>query len=249
MKGLKKYTHEERARVVEEMIPLIRQKFGDDLLALAAQGSFARADDSGYSDLELVAFVREMPAGKDWEGVGRIRDGLLFELIWTTAEAYRKTTVEVTEMWFLAGSDVLLPLINPDFIENLNRLRAENLREKCLAEAKNRWHEVQEATAKTLNAVGRENRENLPLLFGDMLFHMLVTLSFLNRTPYVTFSEFVTRARLFEIKPADFDELLDAAGNLPDPARLEKTIESVFDGFETIFEEFGIELYDKEINI
>lgn len=44
MKGLKKYTHRDRQKIVEKLIPQIRQKFGDNLIALAAQGSFARSD-------------------------------------------------------------------------------------------------------------------------------------------------------------------------------------------------------------
>lgn len=251
MKGLKKYTHADRARVIEEIIPLVRRKFGDNLVALAAQGSFARADDFHYSDLELVAFVREMPEkNKDWAGIGKIRDGMLVELVWMTREAYLKRTPEVNREWFLSGSDVLLPIINEEFIRELQNYRVENLREKCLAEAKIRWHEVQEATGKTLNAIAAENHDGVPLLFADMLLQMLVSLSFLNQTPYITFSRFISQARAFETKPADFENLLDilTAGNFQDLTHLEKTIEKVFSQFETIFEDLGVVLYDDNID-
>lgn len=248
MKGLKKYTHTERAQIVEEIIPLVQKKFGDNLIALAAQGSFARNDDFGYSDLELVAFVKKMPEGKDWEGFGKIRNGLLIELVWMTRETYLKKTLEVTKDWFIAGSDTLLPILNERFINELNSYRVANLREKCLKQAKRHWNEVQESTAKTLNAIASENREGLPLLFGDMLIHMLVSLSFLNQTPYVTFAKYIAQARLFEVKPASFDGLLDipARGELQDLPRLEKIIENVFSEFETIFENSGVELYDSD---
>jgi hypothetical protein len=249
MKGLRKYTHAERARIVEELLPAIRRKFGENFIALAAQGSFARGEDFGYSDLELVAFVREMPVGKAWDGFGKIIDGLLIELVWMTRETYLERTREVTKDWFIAGSDILFPIINREFIDELNAYRVENLREKCLKEAKHRWSEVQESTAKTLNAIASENRENLPLLFGDMLVHMLVSLSFLNQTPYVTFAGFVTQARLFEIKPASFERLLDAPRYFQNLPELEKIIERVFAEFEGIFENQGVELYDKNLNL
>lgn len=250
MKGLKKYTHEDRQKVIEEIIPLVRRKFGDNLVALAAQGSFARGDDSGYSDLELVAFVKQMPENKEWEGIGKIRDGLMVELIWMTRENYLRTTPEVNKEWFLSGSDCLLPIINEEFIRGLSDYRVENLRQKCLAQIRHRWYETQEATAKTLNAAAAGDRDGVPLLFADMLIHMLATLSFLNQTPYITFARFVAQARNFELKPAEFENLLDimTAGEFQDLPRLEKTIEKVFSQFEAIFENLGVEVYDRNID-
>ena len=116
MKGLKKHSHQDRERVIRELVPLIKKKFGDNLIALAADASYARGEDFDYSDLELFAFVKEMPEGKGMEGMSRIRDGMLVELIWTTREWYLAKVKEVTEEWYIAGSDTLLPIINEEFI-------------------------------------------------------------------------------------------------------------------------------------
>lgn len=250
MKGLKRYSHADRQRVIEEMIPLIRKKFGDELVALAASASFARDEDTDYSDLELVAFVKSMPEGRWWDGVGKIRDGMLVELVWTTAEGYLQNVREVTGDWYIAGSDTLLPLINEEFIAELNGYRVADLREKCLRRAALHWHEAQEATAKVLNAILADNRDGLPLLAFDMLRHMLIVLSFLNQTPYVTFARFVTQARSFKVKPADFEALNDALaqGVLRDPPSLRALVTNVFTQFEQIFEGLGVELYDDDVD-
>ena len=118
MKGLKKYTHQDRQRIVEEILPQIREKFGDNLIALAAQGSFARNEDFDYSDLELIAFVKKMPEDR-WGGIGKIVDGLLIELIWTTRENYIALTLDVTKDWYISASDKLQPIINAEFINEL----------------------------------------------------------------------------------------------------------------------------------
>lgn len=251
MKGLKKHSHEDRQRIVEELIPLVQKKFGENLVALAATASFARNEDFDYSDLELMAFVKEMPEGEREDGIGKIRDGLLVELMWTTREFYLEDTRDVTADWYLAGSDVLVPLINEDFINELNEYKVENLKEKCLAQAAKQWHEAQEATAKVLNAITANNRENIPLLLFDMLRHMLIVLSFLNQTPYVTFARFITQARAFETQPASFNLLIEIIiqGIYQDLQLLENVVVKVFSEFETIFEEFGIELYDNNLNI
>jgi len=250
VKGLKRYSHDDRQRVIEEMIPLIRKKFGDELVALAACASFARSEDTDYSDLEMVAFVKSMPEGRWWDGVGKIRDGMLVELVWTTREGYLQNVREVTGDWYIAGSDTLLPIINEEFIGELNGYRVADLREKCLKRAALHWHEVQEATAKVLNAILADNREGLPLLAFDMLRHMLIVLSFLNQTPYVTFSRFVSQAKSFDLKPADFETLNDALaqGVSRDLPSLQAAVTNVFTQFEKIFEELGVELYDDDVD-
>lgn len=244
MKGLKKYTHQDRQHIVEEMLPQILEKFGDNLIALAAQGSFARNEDLDYSDLELIAFVREMPAGR--HGIGKIRDGLLVELVWMTREEYIAETLEVTKIWYLSASDKLLPIINAEFINELSEYRAENLKKKCLAEAKHHWHEVQESSSKVLNAIVSENREGLPLVLFDMTRHFLISLSLVNQTPYTTFARFVSEARLFEIKPPDFENLLEIMikGTYQDLEQLEEIVINVFSQFEEIFEDLDVRLYE-----
>jgi len=245
MKGLKKFSHKDREKVIKEMIPLIKKKFGKNLVALAAQASYARDEDFDYSDLELIAFVRKMPINKKWDGMGKIRDGMLVELVWTTKETYLKEVCDVTRDWYIAGSDTLLPIINKKFIENLNRYKLENLKEKCLNKAADRWNEVQESTAKVLNAITKHNKEGISLLAFDMFLHILIVLSFLNQTPYVTFSKFISQTKKFKVKPKSFDTLIDimVQGKYQNFSHLKEVVISVFSEFEKIFEELGFDLY------
>jgi hypothetical protein len=62
----------------------------------AASASFARGEDSDYSDLELIAFVERMPVEVQRGGMGRIRAGMLVEMVWMTRAAYLATTRDVT---------------------------------------------------------------------------------------------------------------------------------------------------------
>jgi hypothetical protein len=250
MQGIRRYTHADRQQVIEELLPLIQRKFGANLVAVAASASFARGEDADYSDLELIAFVERMPAEEQRGGMGRIRDGMLVELVWMTREAYLASTRDVTGNWYIAGSDTLLPLINAPFIEALNRYQVERLREKCCEQARRHWYEVQESTAKVLNAITANNRDGLPLLLFDMTLHMLIVLSFLNQTPYVTFARFITQARAFELKPASLTALLDMImhGSYQDHAAVQATVVAVFSQFEAIFAALGLELYDSTID-
>lgn len=245
MKGLKKYSHKDREKVIKEMIPLIKKKFGKNLIALAAQASYARKEDFDYSDLELIAFVKKMPKGKEWGGMGKVRDGLLVELLWSTKDIYLKHVREVTEDWYIAGSDKLLPVTNKKFIENLNNYKVKDLKKKCLNQAAHQWYEVQESTAKVLNAISQKNKEGLPLVFFDMYLWMLKILSYLNQKPYTTFVKFISQSKEFKTKPEHFGDLskIIIDGEYQNLEKLKKVTEQVFTEFENIFERLGFDLY------
>ena len=250
MKGLKNHTRKDREALIEKLLPKIQDFFGDNLVAFATQGSFSRNRDSDFSDLELIVFVREMAKNKKWDGKGIVFDGMLIELVWTTKEHYLETTKELNSDWFISGSDLLLPIINPDFIDDLNSFRPERLEEKCLEQAKKQWPDTQEATGKVLNAIAMKNTSGLPLLLYMMFLEMLKTLSFLNHLPYTTLAKFVEEAERFEIKPKRFNVLAECltSGFFSNPAYLAVLIQDVFTGFEDIFESKGISVYSKDLD-
>lgn len=251
MKLLKKHTHEEREEIATQILPKLKEKFGDNLVAFAAQASHARGDDFGYSDLELIAFLKEMPSEKKWGAMVRIWDGMLIELVWTTKETYLKEVKEITKDWFFAGSDTLVPMMNEEFVRELSDYVPLNLEEKCLNHAANRLKfETQESFGKILNAIDIENREGVPLLLFDAVMRALMTLSFLNCTPYVTFARMVEKARTFKTKPASLDALLDVVvrGDYQDLAALRGLLVRVIEELEELVEAEGFDLLDDNID-
>jgi len=250
MKGLKQHTHKDRDSIIRIMIPLIQKKFKDNLVALAACCSFARNQDVEYSDLELTAFVKDMPENKPKSGLAKIYDGMLIELAWMTRETYIKTTLDVQEYWPYSGSDTLIPLINDDFIRELNAYRATDLKQKCLDQAVRCFTEYYEASCKVLNAVVKENREGIPVVFSDMISQILRLLSFLNCEPYLTASKMFTQARNFAVRPNSLDGLLDiaVAGNYGDLNILQNAVTTIYTEFEKLFEELQLPLYDDNLD-
>jgi hypothetical protein len=250
MKGIKKHTHADRAKAIKEMVPLIKRKFGDNLVALAVCCSFARNEDTDYSDLELTAFVKEMPEGKPQGGLAKMYDGMLIELVWMTRETYLKTTLDVNEEWHYSGSDRLLPIINEEFIVELSEYRSADLRRKCLDQAVGCFTEYQEAVSKVLNAINQKNHEGMPILFFYMILQILKLLSFLNQTPYVTANRMLSQAKEFGIKPRSFERMRDMVveGGYQGFTALREVTVAVFEEFETIFENLGIALYDEDID-
>lgn len=205
--GLKPHTHEEREKIAERLLPQIQEKFGDNLIALAATASFARNDDGKYSDLELTAFLKTVPEGK--HGVGIIHDGMLIEVMWTTRDEYIEEVKNASEEFYLAGSDVMVPIFNEPFINELNQIKP-TFSESALAEHARRYFpEVQESTSKVLKAIERNDRDGMPLVYWDMVRHSLTLLTFLNARPFTTFATFVSEARTFAKKPSTFEKLIE----------------------------------------
>jgi hypothetical protein len=245
MKGIKPHSHAERERIVRELVPQIRERFGDNLLAAATRASFARGDDRDYSDLELIIFLREMPDGLRSGGIGRIRDGMLYDIWVTTREGYLADVKKVSGEWYLAGSDTLKSIINDPFIAEVNTYQPSDLRDECLKEAVRLWPEVQESAAKVLNGIDAGNRDGLPLLLFFLLNESLAQVSLLNQHSFITLAQCPAQARELPLKPSRYDDFLDlmAAGGYADLPLLREIIIDVFRGFEELYEGLGIDLY------
>lgn len=250
MKTLRAHSHQDRERIVREIVPYIERKFGGNLVALAACCSFARDEDSYFSDLELTAFVKSMPDDKPQDGVAKIYDGMLVELVWMTRETYLNTILDVNEFWHYSGSDILKPILNAEFIDEISLHRSAQLEQKCLDQAVGCFTEVHEAVAKVLNAIKESNRQGMSLLFLEMLNQLLRILSFLNQTPYRTASRMIAQSREFPVQPASLGRLLDLAeaGGYGDFAALEETTVAVFEELETLFERLDLPLMDDDID-
>ncbi len=245
MKGIKRHSKEDRRRVVAEMIPLIKRKFGDNLIGLAYDASMARDEDADYSDVEIIAYLKKPPDDQYPKAMVKIYDGMLIEFEWLTPSAEIKKVREVTADWYIAGSDFQKAIINEQLIDEINRYAVPDLEKKCRDRAAAKWYEVQESTGKLFNAIDQENAEGIPLLFFDTCLHMLIVLSFINAIPYTTFSRFVAQARKLPIKPASLNKLLDilCKGKYTDWPALRNIVEKVFEEFEKVFEDLGYDLY------
>jgi hypothetical protein len=250
LKTICPHSHADREGIIKEMIPYVKNKFGDNLVALAACCSYARFDDADYSDLELTAFVKEMPTDKSRDGVAKIYKGLLIELLWMTRETYLRTTLDVNEYWHYSGADTLLPILNEEFVNEISAYRPRALKGKCLDQAIGCFTEVQEAVSKVLNAVNQDNHQGMPLLFFDMLNQILRTLSFVNQTPFTTASMIIAQARQFPVQPEHFSTLLDSAvaGHYQDFGKLKDLTVTVFGELEMLFDKLGLPLMDDNLD-
>ncbi len=210
MKGIKKHTHKQRIHALEEMVPLIKQRFGDNLIAIAARGSTARNTDGPYSDVELFAFLKEMPEGDPLYGKSReIKDGLLVELLWLTKETYIQEVKEVSPSWFGSGADILMPLYNESFIQTINDFVPENKKEKCCEQAIAMWEDVQRKSNDVLKIAEEGGHPKMALAFHRMYDGLLNFLAFINQTPYTTYSQKIQEAERFAFKPASFLKLTE----------------------------------------
>jgi len=60
MKSIQPHTHEQRTEIVEQLIPLFHTKFGDNLLAVAANASYARGTDIRCAISGITTGIRIM---------------------------------------------------------------------------------------------------------------------------------------------------------------------------------------------
>ncbi len=248
MEGIRHHTHENRTKILKKLVPLIKKKFGSNFIALAADGSYARNEDNDYSDLELIVFLKKIPKDANWS-VRKIIDGLLIEIIPDTKISFIEKYLEVSDMWYASGAGQLLPIVNNQFIEEINNFKPDSLEKKCWDQAVKRWNQYQEITSKVLNNIRQKNKEAIPLAFSQMVKETLVILSFINTTPYKTLGTYITQAKQFSIQPKEFSKLIDifVNGEYQDLSLLSKAVENTFSGLEKIFQRRGVKLYSDTI--
>ncbi len=246
------HTHADRTAIIEQLVPLFYRKFGDNLLAIAADASYARGEDRSYSDLEMVVFLREaLPKGAE-RYLQRIADGMLIEVIYWTVDAYKEMHGQVGPDWPQAASDVLLPVYNAPAIAEVEAWREglEFPREDFVRAAARRMLMAQESYSKVLNAVEQGNVEGVSLLLFDAVMETIMTMAFLNETPLTTFARYIAEARRFYLKPSGFDALLDLVvyGEYQDLPRVEQVAREVYAGMEALFAQESYRLYDESID-
>ena len=228
-----------------------RRALGTNLLALAVQGSYAREEDRDYSDLELVAFVKELPADGPRLDGEQIFDGMMVDLVWTTEDEYIASVKEVTEHWYIAGSDYLAPLVNTAMIHRINSIEPDDLQTRCLEQAMRRWPALYEATTKVLNALLRDDAPDLARLFFSVVDHVLVELAFLNAKPYTSSSTTFEEALRLPKQPASLPELtaVVAEGAYTDHRRLERVVLAVLAELEALLVSEGATLDVEELTL
>jgi len=228
---------------------MLREELGKNLVAIAADGSYARHTDSGYSDLELMIFVRDnsrLP-----HGFSKIHAGMLVEGLFVTAEDYHKMVYEPNKEWYIAGSDRLLPITNHAFIRKLKKYRVKHLARKCDRNALDMLNEIQESFGKLLNTIDRKNRENLFLVLSDAVMGVLKLLAYVNRRPYESLNSIVTEARTLKHKPKGFDEFLNLImqGKYHNLAALKKSTRQLYLGIEGYFsKKYKTNIYDSDLS-
>lgn len=99
--GLIKHTHAERTQIINKrIVPLLKRNLGENLIAIAADGSYAREEDSDFSDIELMIFVKDRRGLP--RGFGRTVNGILIEGLFLTEDEYYKNTLDVNEKCYIA---------------------------------------------------------------------------------------------------------------------------------------------------
>ena len=246
--GLRQHTHEERRRIVEMLVPLIKRHVGTGLIALAATGSFAREADGPYSDIELIGFVKKRP-DSDRASVKFIHDGILIDVWFLTRVDYLYIhRQKIGAEWPYAGSNNLMPLVNEQCIRETTNVPLNLTLEERLLALRDYWPLVQEASAKVLTAAAHDDLDSTRFLFWQMAEKFCVALSFINGRPFSTRAAIFAEARTFQTLPMHIELLSIGRDTSSSSAELADRARIVFDEMEALVQSFGLELYAKSLD-
>ncbi|HVH16556.1 MAG TPA: kanamycin nucleotidyltransferase C-terminal domain-containing protein [Candidatus Angelobacter sp.] len=97
---LRKFTHEKRLRVARRISDRIVKKYGRDVLAVYVCGSTSKRLDRPYSDLEMIAVVRN---GIEVPMKYYLRRGLIVNIEYFKAQSILDDAERVTKDWHWAA--------------------------------------------------------------------------------------------------------------------------------------------------
>ncbi len=235
-----------RSKLIKTLISLLEGKFGDNFIALGAEGSYSRSEDKPYSDLELTVFLKNISGYENWE-IRKIIRGQLLIVIPETRESYIQKYIEVTPVWHMSGYGTLLPLVNKPFIEEINNYTPHNVKEKCIEIVRGRWYHFQEITAKLLNSMEGNNATGVALTFYPFVKELLVLLAYINHTPYKTLITYTEQALQFKTLPDGFATLVDMFVTQKSVLQSKSLIVQVFESTERIVQELGVTVCEEEL--
>lgn len=248
--GLKKHSHAERSQILRKFIvPALRKELGKNLIAIAADGSFARREDSAYSDLELMIFVKDsknLPFG-----FSKIYDGLLIEGLFITEQEYHDMIHEPNKHWYIAGSDKLRAITNRIFVDRLEKYRVKDRVRKFTQMMRQSICEVQESFGKLFNAIDQRNSENLFIVLSEAVNAVLKLMAYSNQKPYSSSRKIITESRALKKKPRGLDDFLSVVveGKYLEWNLLERVAKNLFSGIEEYMKEiFADKLYDSDLS-
>ena len=96
---LKRHTHEERLQLSRQLSKQILDTYGDKIVAVLVTGSTAKNLDRPYSDLEMIAIVRD---GVEIPIAQYIHDGMSIQIDYVEGSSFLKDASRITFNWPLS---------------------------------------------------------------------------------------------------------------------------------------------------
>ncbi len=101
---LKKHSHEDRVRIAKEVSGRIIQSYGENVVAVYIIGSTSKNLDRPYSDLEMIAALRD-DAANEPSMKYYIYNGLIVQVEYRTESYTLKDASRLTREWPLAADE------------------------------------------------------------------------------------------------------------------------------------------------
>ena len=216
MKELRKYTHEDRLNIGRQISDQILSKYKDAVLAVFISGSTAKSLDRPYSDLELIAVVRD---GVEIPTKYYLYRGIVIEVDYTQESNMLKAARRVNKNWPIEADQYRNRIVlfeHAHWTRKLDQAVEESDRADSSEALRVAAVELTEDLSVLLNAhlagdtMGVMNRGRA--LAGDAAVVVLL----LNRCYVTTTSWFWKQAFACELKPGEFESHVKiAAGFTP----------------------------------
>jgi len=203
-----KKTHEERLQLAREVVVKLKERYKDDLLAVAVFGSVARGEDEDFSDVDMIAVVQGEGIADDCNA---IMDGLKYAIDVFSRDIVLGKMTSVHMRWpWLAGKFVTaVPLYDEQGVFASYKETFRNLvREDFTPYVRQVFiEEIYEECNKFINTTYSGNRQRVHYNAYHLFTKFAVFLAIVNKSFYTSAVTLPEKAMSFPINFPSFQLL------------------------------------------
>jgi KNTase C-terminal domain len=206
---LRKFTHEDRLRIARQISDRVVKKYGNDVLAVYICGSTSKSLDRPYSDLEMIAVVRdraEIPMKY------YVHKGLIINIEYLTSSYTLDDAEKFTKDWHWVADQYRnrIELYERDgWFRRLDEAVAKNEKKSSVEAIRKSLMMMSESVASMRNAMLTNDGVRV-LMAGRTLAEDAARIVYLLNRKYVTTTSWFWKIAFdLQKKPRDFRQLVE----------------------------------------
>jgi len=242
------HTHDERVKLVEDLVIRLQDRYKDDLLAVALFGSMSRDEDKDYSDIDMIAVVKGEKIVNELAG---IQNGLNYGVDIFSQDIVASKITSISMRWpMLVGKFVTARPLKDELrlFDIYKQLYEETVQKDYKTHIRQIFvEEIYEECNKFINTTHFGSREQVLYIANQLFTKMISFVGVINKSYYLSSVSFPDKAMSLPINFPSFKILGESvtSESRPSSQELQSTVQNMLNEIVQYLLRQGIEFEDQ----